>query len=113
MGSSGINYPCAPPKIIFETPIYHCNTSDSGAICLDILNEKWNPALTVPKCLEAVRIMLREPETDSALRQWIAELTLAHEKSNGTDTRYFDKARERTRQDASSTVSDWKQRWGC
>ena len=52
-----------------QTAIYHCNVSDSGQICLDILHEKWNPTLTVPKALEAVRILLASPDTDNALRQ--------------------------------------------
>jgi len=57
--------------------------------------------------------MLQAPCTDNSLRQWIAELTIAHEKSGGTDTRYFDKARECTSKEASAKVDDWKQRWGC
>lgn len=107
------NYPFQAPQIMFETPVYHCNVSDSGKVCLDILQDKWNPALSVPKCLEAIRIMLKDPDTDNSLRQWIAELTLAHQKSNGADTRYFDKASEHTRQEASLSVDDWKQKWGC
>merc|ERR1712072_1579204 len=107
------NYPLRAPQISFETPVYHCNVSDSGKICLDILFDKWSPMLTVPKCLEAIRIMMKEPDTDNSLRQWIAELTLAYKKSNGADTRYFDKASECTRQDASMSVEDWKAKWGC
>jgi len=110
------NYPFSPPKITFETPIYHCNVSDSGGICLDILRDSWNPALSVPKCLEAIRVMMANPDTDNALRQWIAELTVAHYKFLGTDTpdtRYYDKARECTSQHAMTTVEAWKQRWGC
>lgn len=110
------NYPFQAPRITFETPIYHCNLNDSGKICLDILQDSWNPSLSVPKCLEAVRTMMKNPDTDYSLRQWIADLTIAHYKHDGTDTpdtRYFDKAGECTRRDASVTVEDWKQRWGC
>merc|ERR1711904_761374 len=107
------DYPFKPPQITFETPVYHCNVSDSGKICLDILQDRWNPSLSVPKCLEAIRMMMKEPDTDQSLRQWIAELTLAYKKSNGADTRYIDKAIECTRQDASASVADWKARWGC
>merc|ERR1712072_1440366 len=110
------NYPHQPPRITFETPIYHCNVNDSGKICLNILHEDWSPALSVPKCLEAIRLMMKNPDTDNALRQWIADLTIAHFNYNGTDTpdtRYFDKARECTCKDASTTVEDWKQKWGC
>lgn len=110
------NYSFQPPRITFETPIYHCNVNDSGKICLSVLQEDWNPALTVPRCLEAIRMMMKNPDTDNALRQWIADLTIAHFKYDGTDTpdtRYFDKARESTCKDASKTVEDWKQKWGC
>ena len=31
------NYPFRAPKVRFVTPIYHCNVSGSGMICLDIL----------------------------------------------------------------------------
>jgi ubiquitin-protein ligase len=107
------NYPFQAPRVTFETPVYHCNVSDSGKICLDILLDRWSPSLSVPKCLEAIRILLKEPDTDMSLRQWIAELTLAHQKSNGGDTRYVDKVRESVLRDASLSVADWKLKWGC
>jgi len=107
------DYPFSAPKITFETPVYHCNVSDSGQICLNILQDKWNPSLSVPKCLEAIRMMMREPDPNDALRQWIAELTLAYKNSNGADTRYIDKASESTRKDASMSLEDWKVKWGC
>jgi len=110
------NYPFGPPRVTFDTPIYHCNVNDSGKICLSILQEDWNPALSVAKCLEAIRVMMKNPDTDNALRQWIADVTIAHFKHVGTDnpdTRYFDKARESTQKDASKTVEDWKLQWGC
>jgi ubiquitin-protein ligase/Mg-chelatase subunit ChlD len=109
-------YPFQAPRITFETPIYHCNVNDSGKICLSILHEEWNPSLSVPKCLEGIRMMMKSPDTNNALRQWIADLTIAHYKFLGTDTpdtRYIDQAAERTRQDASMTVEDWKGKWGC
>merc|ERR1711904_663278 len=101
------DYPFLAPRVTFETPIYHCNVSDSGKICLSILHDAWNPALSVPKCLEGIRVMMKNPDTDYALRQWIADLTIAHFKYVGTDTpdtRYFDKACACTRNDASASV---------
>merc|ERR1712146_573806 len=110
------NYPFSAPRITFETPIYHCNVNDSGKICLDILQDSWNPALPVPKCLEAIRIMMKNPDTDYSFRQWIADITIAYFKHQGTDTpdtRYIDEASKCTRRDASMTVEEWKQKWGC
>merc|ERR1712061_694116 len=100
------NYPFQPPRITFETPIYHCNMNDSGKICLAILQEAWSPALSLPKCLEAIRILMKDPDTDNSLRQWIADLTIAYNKYKGTDTpdeRYLVEARKCTRRDASMT----------
>jgi len=107
------DYPFSPPNIRFETAVYHCNISDSGQICLDILQEKWNPALTVPKALEAVRILLANPDTDNALRQWIAELTVANKRHGDGDSRYIDEARARTAKDAARSVAEWTAEWGC
>jgi ubiquitin-conjugating enzyme E2 N len=43
-----------PPKIHFLTRIYHPNIDRIGRICLDVLKDKWSPALQVDK----VRILL-------------------------------------------------------
>ena len=105
------DYPRKPPRVTFETPVYHCNVSDSGAVCLDLLQAKWSEQLTVPMVLEAVRFLLHSPSPDDALRQYIAELTISHRASG--DARYPDQAREHTRRDASKTVAQWRREWGC
>ena len=56
-------------------------------ICLDILKEKRSPALTIPKCLEAVRLLLASPASDNALCQWIAELTLTRSRTHARPVR--------------------------
>eukprot|EP00439_Symbiodinium_sp_Y106_P069866 s1687_g12.t1 len=106
------DYPFSAPKINFRTPIYHCNVNANGAICLDILKESWSPSLSIQKCLFSIRALMVDPNPDDALRQWIAELTLAHVRSGGADTRYYDNARESTREHASLSVEGWLAKWG-
>lgn len=68
------DYPFKPPKVKFTTNIYHCNVSEQGGICLEILKDKWTPSLTSRKVLEEIIGLLVDPNPDDPLRADVAKL---------------------------------------
>jgi len=58
-------YPFVPPKMKFDTKVWHPNiSSESGAICLDILKNEWSPALTIRTALISLQALLSAAEPD-------------------------------------------------
>eukprot|EP00050_Salpingoeca_kvevrii_P019707 m.89494 g.89494 ORF g.89494 m.89494 type:complete len:203 (+) comp8534_c1_seq1:185-793(+) len=58
-------YPFSPPKCRFETKIWHPNiSSQTGAICLDILKDQWAAAMSLRTVLLSLQQLLACPEPD-------------------------------------------------
>lgn len=74
-------YPMEPPKVRFLTRIYHPNIDKLGRICLDVLKEKWSPALQIRTVLLSIQALLSCPEVSDPLDPSVAD----HFKSDRAD----------------------------
>ncbi|CAF0920196.1 unnamed protein product [Didymodactylos carnosus] len=72
-------YPMAPPKVRFMTKLYHPNIDKLGRVCLDILKEKWSPALQIRTVLLSIQALLSTPNPDDFLDADVAEKWKADE----------------------------------
>ncbi|KAG0454749.1 hypothetical protein HPP92_024041 [Vanilla planifolia] len=88
-------YPMAAPKVRFLTKIYHPNIDKLGRICLDILKDKWSPALQIRTVLLSIQALLSAPNPDDPLSDNIAK----HWKTNEAEA--VETAKEWTRLYAS------------
>jgi ubiquitin-conjugating enzyme E2 N len=68
----------AAPKVRFLTRIYHPNIDKLGRICLDILKDKWSPALQIRTVLISIQALLSAPNPDDPLAEDVAK----HWKTN-------------------------------
>lgn len=68
------NYPTKAPRVRFITKMFHPNINEQGAVCVDLLGEKWRPVYTVPTMLLALRSLLTDPNTASPNNSHAARL---------------------------------------
>lgn len=73
------DYPMSAPKVRFITRIYHPNIDRLGRICLDILKDKWSPALQIRTVLLSIQALLSAPNPDDPLANDVAELWKVNE----------------------------------
>merc|ERR1712085_145343 len=66
-------YPMEPPKARFLTKIYHPNIDKVGRICLDVLKDKWSPALQIRTILLSIQALMSAPEPSDPLDTSVAD----------------------------------------
>ncbi|KAI3671457.1 hypothetical protein L1987_87195 [Smallanthus sonchifolius] len=83
-------YPFEPPKMKFATKVWHPNiSSQSGAICLDILKDQWSPALTLKTALLSIQALLSTPEPDDPQDAVVAQQYLKDYQVFASTARYW------------------------
>ncbi|PWA50244.1 ubiquitin-conjugating enzyme 27 [Artemisia annua] len=83
-------YPFEPPKMKFATKVWHPNiSSQSGAICLDILKDQWSPALTIKTALLSIQALLSAPAPDDPQDAVVAQQYLKDYQTFANTARYW------------------------
>ncbi|GLU20787.1 hypothetical protein SLE2022_369690 [Rubroshorea leprosula] len=83
-------YPFEPPRMKFVTKVWHPNiSSQSGAICLDILKDQWSPALTLKTALVSIQALLSAPEPDDPQDAVVAQQYLRDYQTFVGTARYW------------------------
>jgi len=83
-------YPIKSPSVAFKTKIWHPNVErEQGAVCLDVLRDRWSPAVTLVNVLDAyLPELLRNPNKADPINS-VAAAMMAHEEEYKQYVRQF------------------------
>ncbi|CAM5278335.1 hypothetical protein SAVIM338S_00096 [Streptomyces avidinii] len=68
------DYPRTPPSLVFHTPVFHPNISNTGIVSFPLLAENWSPDATLHQVLISLLTLLDEPDVTDPLRPEAAEV---------------------------------------
>jgi ubiquitin-conjugating enzyme E2 C len=86
------SYPFKPPEVLFKTPCFHPNVDQHGNICLDILKDKWTALYDVRTILLSLQSLLGDPNVDSPLNGFAAQLWSNQEEYVSTNLKKYEAA---------------------
>ncbi|KAK3090555.1 hypothetical protein FSP39_012643 [Pinctada imbricata] len=70
------DYPFRPPKIWFQTKVFHPNIDKEGKICIDFLQDEWKPSYSIGYILMAICSLLLEPNLDNPISEEVADMCM-------------------------------------
>merc|ERR1712196_96612 len=101
------NYPFVPPKAKFTTKIWHPNiSSQTGAICLDILKDQWSPALTIKTALLSIQALLCSPEPDDPQDAEVANMYLSNYERFKSTAKFWTDCYARPKEEGTEGVEE-------
>ena len=74
------NYPLKPPHVRFTVRVFHPNVFADGGVCLDLLQDRWSPVLTVASVLQSLQSLLCDPNVASPANAEAANLWTTDKK---------------------------------
>lgn len=102
-------YPFEPPKMKFTTKIWHPNiSSQTGAICLDILKDQWSPALTIKTALLSLQALMCSPEPGDPQDAQVAKMYISNRAEFDRTAKFWTEsyAKPTSKEDAISRVCE-------
>ncbi|EGG03698.1 uncharacterized protein MELLADRAFT_37906 [Melampsora larici-populina 98AG31] len=100
-------YPFEPLKMKFITKVYHPNvSSQSGAICLDILKDAWSPVLTLKTTLVSLQSLLCSPEPNDPQDAEVAKVYLTDRATFERTARYWTETYAKGTKPSSSSSNE-------
>jgi ubiquitin-protein ligase len=95
-----LSYPFQPPKLRFLVPVDHISVSDSGAVCMDILDDAWSPAFTAELILVAALSIICDSDerilqdVDEVIEELRNEVNIKKTRKNRNELRLKLKERD-------------------